>query len=123
MEGESRRDFLRKLTYVAPVIITFQLGEEDAEASGPAGKGKAKGKSKHKRKKFKRKRAPRRPPRLNGLNANGGTETATTVIGTTAAIGMTVATATATDGLSQGEHRGQRSGPDFLILSAEQKKA
>jgi hypothetical protein len=41
-DGESRRDFLRKLTYVAPVIITFQLGDEEAEASGnPAGKGEA----------------------------------------------------------------------------------
>ena len=50
-EGESRRDFLRKLTYVAPVIITFQLGEEEAEAGGnPAGKGKSKHKRKHKAK-------------------------------------------------------------------------
>ena len=52
-EGDSRRDFLRKLTYVAPVIITFQLGEEDAEGaqnSQSRGKGKAKGKYKNKRK-------------------------------------------------------------------------
>ena len=81
--------------FSAPVIITFQLGdEEEAEASGnPAGKGKAKRKHKHHKKKFKRKKSTSRPPRRNGSNASVGTETATGVIlaiGTvmTAAIGI-----------------------------------
>ena len=30
-DGETRRDFLKKLTYVAPLMITFQM--DDAEAS------------------------------------------------------------------------------------------
>jgi len=33
-EGEERRDFLRKMTYVAPVIISFQLGAEEVAAQG-----------------------------------------------------------------------------------------
>ncbi len=30
-DGEARRDFLKKLTYVAPIMITFQM--DDAEVS------------------------------------------------------------------------------------------
>ena len=46
-DGEARRDFLKKLTYVAPIMITFQM--DDAEVSDDDG-GKKKKSSKKKSK-------------------------------------------------------------------------
>ena len=47
MGGENRREFVKKMTYVAPVMITFVFGSE-SEAQG---KGKGKGSPKPKGKK------------------------------------------------------------------------
>ena len=46
-DGETRQDFLKKLTYVAPIMITFQM--DDAEVSDDDG-GKKKKSSKKKSK-------------------------------------------------------------------------
>ena len=45
-DAETRRDFLKKLSYVAPLMITFQM---DEEASAQKGKDTKKGGGKRKR--------------------------------------------------------------------------
>ena len=48
-EGESRRNFLKLLPYITPVVLTFQLGEE-VDAAKNKRKNKNKNKNKKKRK-------------------------------------------------------------------------
>jgi len=64
---ESRRKFLKKLTYVAPLMLTFQI-DGDAFAGEDAGKGKGTKTRKKKTspsppvKKKKKKKTPPPPP-------------------------------------------------------------
>ncbi len=54
--SQGRRDFLKKMRYVAPIMLTFEVAE-DAWAGGSAG-GKKSKKNNKKRKKRKKKVSP-----------------------------------------------------------------